>query len=81
MIDVKILRENPEIIKKNLQKRNALDMLPLVDEAIEYDRRWRELKQKADELRHLQNKITEEIAELKRKIYQLRISFLKQENT
>jgi seryl-tRNA synthetase len=67
MIDVKILRENPEIIKKNLQKRNALDMLPLVDEAIECDRRWRELKQKADELRHLQNKITEEIAELKRK--------------
>jgi seryl-tRNA synthetase len=67
MIDIKLIRDDPDIIKGNLLKRNATELLPLVDEAIERDRRWRELKLKVDQLRHLHNKITEEIAELKRR--------------
>lgn len=67
MIDIKLIRDDPDIIKRNLLKRNATELLPLVDEAIERDRRWRELKLKVDQLRHLHNKITEEIAELKRR--------------
>ncbi len=67
MIDIRLVRENPDVIRKNLMKRNAVEMLPLVDEAVERDRKWRELKSRAEELRHIQNRITEEIAELKKK--------------
>jgi len=66
MLDVRVLRESPEVIRKDLRKRGWLDKLPLVDEAAADDAAWREAKKEADDLRHAQNKLTTEIATLKR---------------
>jgi seryl-tRNA synthetase len=66
MLDVKLLRENPEVIRKDLRKRGSVDKLPLVDEAIALDAGWRLEKKRVDDLRHRQNQLTVEIAALKR---------------
>jgi seryl-tRNA synthetase len=66
MLDVKLLRENPDFIRKDLRKRGWLDKLPLVDEAIAADAEWRRAKKQADDLRHRQNQLTIEVALLKR---------------
>ena len=66
MLDVRMLRENPEVIRNDLRKRGWLDKLPLVDEAVSDDAGWRQAKKRVDDLRHSQNKLTAEIAALKR---------------
>jgi len=66
MLDVKLVRDNPEVIRHDLRKRGWLDKLPLVDEAAELDREWRRLKKEVDDTRHRQNQLTAEIAALKR---------------
>jgi seryl-tRNA synthetase len=66
MLDVKLLRENPEVIRKDLRKRGWLDKLTLVDEAVAADAEWRQAKKRVDDLRHAQNKLTLEIATLKK---------------
>src|SRR5271169_238308 len=66
MLDVRLLRETPEVIRKDLRKRGWLDKLPLVDEAAADDAEWRQAKKRVDDLRHTQNKLTAEIAALKR---------------
>ncbi|MDG6925957.1 MAG: serine--tRNA ligase [Nitrososphaerota archaeon] len=66
MLDVKLLRENPDVIRNDLRRRGWEDHLYLVDEAIRYDKTWRDLKKRADDLRHRQNQLTEEVAKLKR---------------
>ncbi len=66
MLDVKLLRENPDVIRKDLRKRGWLDKLPLVDEASAADSEWRQAKKRVDDLRHAQNKLTAEIAALKK---------------
>ncbi len=66
MLDVKLLRENPDTIRQDLRKRNMPDRLPQVDEAIEDDREWRRLKKLVEELRHRQNQLTAEVSALKR---------------
>ncbi len=66
MLDIKFIRECPFIIKKDLEKRNDLDKLPLVDEVLRYDEEWRFLKQKIDDLRAKRNKVSEEINKLKK---------------
>ena len=45
MIDIKFLRENPDIVKENIKKKFQDKKLPLVDEVIELDKRNREIKQ------------------------------------
>ena len=64
MIDIKFLRENPEIVKENIKKKFQDKKLPLVDEVIELDKEKREIQQKADELRANRNKISNEIGAL-----------------
>ena len=64
MIDIKFLRENPEIIKENIRKKFQDHKLPLVDEVIELDIRNRNTKQEADDLRANRNKISKEIGTL-----------------
>lgn len=64
MIDIKFLRENPEIVKENIKKKFQDKKLPLVDEVIELDKEKREIQQKADELRANRNKISKEIGAL-----------------
>jgi seryl-tRNA synthetase len=66
MIDVKLLRENPDVIRSDLRKRGLPDKLKLVDEGIEVDRNWRRLKAELEELRHRQNELNAEIARLKK---------------
>src|SRR5271155_3888915 len=66
MLDVRLLRENPEGIRKDLRKRGWLDKLPLVGEAAAGDGEWRQAKRRVDDLRHSQNKLTAEVAGLKR---------------
>ncbi len=64
MIDIKFLRENPEVVKENIKKKFQDKKLPLVDEVIELDAESRKAKQEADELRANRNKISKEIGAL-----------------
>ncbi len=61
MIDIKFLRENPEIVKQNLRNKFQDKKLPLVDEVIELDKDARQAKGDADALRANRNKISKEI--------------------
>lgn len=64
MIDIKFLRENPEIVKQNIKNKFQEHKLPMVDEVIELDAKARATKQEADELRSKKNKIAKEIGAL-----------------
>ena len=66
MLDVKLLRESPEVVRKNLERRNLSVKVPLVEEALRLDRDWRNLKTRVEELRHRQNQLTVEVASLKK---------------
>ena len=61
MIDIRLLRENPEIIKKNIKKKFQDKKALLVDELIEKDLKWRQLKQDLDNLKHERNELSEQI--------------------
>ena len=67
MLDIKLIREHPEIVKKNLKKRKENEKLKWVDDLLKYDKEWRELIQKVNGLRRKRNIITQEIAQLKKK--------------
>ena len=64
MIDIRFLRENPEVVKENIKKKFQDEKLPLVDEVIELDNERRSNQQEADELRANRNKISKEIGML-----------------
>lgn len=64
MIDIKFLRENPDIVKENIKKKFQDNKLPLVDEVIELDKKSREAKGKADSLRANRNKLSKQIGGL-----------------
>ena len=51
MIDINIIRNNPDIVRENIKKKFQNSKLPLVDEVIELDKQNRELKQLGDDLR------------------------------
>ncbi|MBD5083046.1 MAG: serine--tRNA ligase [Clostridiales bacterium] len=64
MLDIRFVRENPEIVKENIKKKFQDDKLPLVDEVIALDEERRDTQKKADELRSNRNKISKEIGNL-----------------
>ena len=64
MIDIKFLRENPDVVKENIKKKFQDSKLPLVDEVIELDKEARAAQQEADSLRANKNKIAKEIGGL-----------------
>ncbi len=64
MLDIKFLRENPDVVKKNIENKFQNEKLPLVDEVIELDQRKRDAQQEADSLRANRNKISKEIGAL-----------------
>jgi seryl-tRNA synthetase len=64
MLDIKFLRENPDIVKKNIENKFQFDKLPLVDEVIDLDQKKRAAQQEADSLRANKNKIAKEIGAL-----------------
>ena len=67
MIDIKILRENPDIVKENIRKKFQDDKLKLVDEVLALDEKWRKAKYEEDGLRSERNKVSEEINQAKKK--------------
>ena len=64
MIDLKFLRENPEVVKENIKKKFQDHKLPLVDEVIELDEQARATQTEADELRANRNKLSKQIGAL-----------------
>ena len=64
MIDIKFLRENPEIVKQNIRNKFQDKKLPLVDEVIELDKKNRSYIQEVETLRAQKNKISKEIGKL-----------------
>ena len=64
MIDIKFLRENPEIVKENIRKKFQDSKLALVDEVIELDAEVRKAQQEADDIRANRNRISKEIGAL-----------------
>lgn len=64
MIDIKFLRENPEVVKENIKKKFQNNKLELVDEVIALDAESRKTQQEADDLRASRNKISKEIGAL-----------------
>jgi len=66
MIDIKLIRENPELVKENIKNKGQNQKLVIVDEVIKLDKDWRALKTKDDELRASRNKISEEINQAKK---------------
>ena len=64
MIDLKFLRENPEVVKQNIKNKFQDQKLPLVDEVIALDEEARAAKQEADDLRASRNKLSKQIGAL-----------------
>ena len=64
MIDIKFLRENPDVVKQNIKNKFQDSKLPLVDEVIELDARSRAIKQEADDLRAKRNTLSKQIGAL-----------------
>ena len=64
MLDLKFVRENPDLVKENIKKKFQDQKLPLVDEVIELDKKVRELKLEGDNLRSERNKVSQEIGKL-----------------
>ncbi len=64
MLDLKFVRENPEIVKENIKKKFQFAKLPYVDEVIEYDKKIRTLKQEAEGLRASRNDLSRQIGSL-----------------
>ena len=71
MIDIKLIRENRDLVKENIKKKFQDEKLPLVDEIYNLDIEYRDTKLKMDEMRAEKNRISAEIGSLMRdkKIY------------
>ena len=61
MLDIKFVRTNPDVVKENIKKKFQEEKLPLVDEVIDLDRRYREAKTRCDYLRSQRNTISKQI--------------------
>ena len=66
MIDINLIRENPEFVKENIRKKFQNEKLILVDKVKRLDEKWRKLKYQEDKLREERNKISKKINELKK---------------
>ncbi len=66
MLDIKLIRENPELVKKNLAKRGNPENSKMLDAVVEGDREWRQNLTELNDLRHQRKVVTTEIAKLKK---------------
>lgn len=66
MLDIRFVRENPDLVRENLKRRGDVERIQQVDRLLEDDRKWRSLQTEANNLRNKRNRITEEIARLRR---------------
>jgi seryl-tRNA synthetase len=67
MLDIKLIRENPEIVKSNLVKRGDFEKLKMLEDLIACDKKWRQFLTRLNEVRHQRKLTTTKIAELKKK--------------
>jgi seryl-tRNA synthetase len=67
MLDIKFVRENTDLVRENLKRRGEAEKVAWVDELISDDKKWRGIQSEANNLRSRRNKLTEEIAQLRRK--------------
>ena len=67
MLDMKFVRDNVDLVRENLKRRGEIDKIPLVDQLITNDKAWRSVQSEANSLRAKRNKLTEEIAQQRRK--------------
>ncbi len=66
MLDIKLIRENPELVKGNIKRKFQNEKIPLVDKVRKLDEKWRKIKYEEDNLRSKRNKISEEINQIKK---------------
>ncbi|MGD0995920.1 MAG: serine--tRNA ligase [Candidatus Bathyarchaeia archaeon] len=66
MLDIKLIRENPELVKNNLEKRGNPETTQMLEDLIAVDKEWRFNLTKLNELRHQRKQVTIEIAKLKK---------------
>jgi len=66
MIDIKLIRESPDLVKENIKKKLQDQKLPLVDKVVELDEEWRKVRKSADDLRSERNKLSEQINQAKK---------------
>lgn len=66
MLDIKLIRENPELVRENLKRRQNPEILKKLEEVIRLDKEWRSLIAELNKLREKKNKISVEIARLKK---------------
>ena len=66
MLDLKLIRENSNLIKKSLEKRGVSDKVEVLDNIISLDKRWRILKQRSDKLRKRRNELNDKVKILKK---------------
>ena len=64
MIDIKLIRENPDFVKENIKKKFQDEKLPLVDEVRDLDEKYRAAKQHGDDLRAERNRVSKQIGAL-----------------
>jgi seryl-tRNA synthetase len=66
LLDIKLIRENPELVRENLGRRGDPERLQMLDELVNRDNEWRRLLTEVNELRHTRRMVNNEIASLKR---------------
>src|SRR5207244_5891673 len=66
LLDIKVVRENPEVVRESLRKRGLPDKLDQVELLLKLDAGWRRLQAEADQLRKRRNEITAAIAEARK---------------
>ena len=64
MLDIKFVRTNPDAVKENIKKKFQDEKIPMVDEVIEFDAKYRAAKTRCDELRAQRNKKSKGIVDL-----------------
>ncbi|MEA2089446.1 MAG: serine--tRNA ligase, partial [Thermoproteota archaeon] len=67
VLDIKLIRDQPDIVKKNIAGRGDAEKLKLLNDLIECDKEWRRLLTELNKLRHERNRVTAEVAALKKK--------------
>ncbi len=66
MLDIRLLRDNPDVVRRDLKKRGAAEKERLLDDVIRWDKEWRATTSEADGLKKQRNEITRAVAEAKR---------------
>src|SRR4030042_3577857 len=66
MLDIKLIRENPELARNNLLKRGNPENIRMLNDLVETDRKWHQNLTKLNDLRHERKQVTAEIAVLKK---------------